>query len=65
MAGRMVEAARAASRVSASLTTTLLIPAFVSEGLGAAREAARSFIASAIARPVYTKLFERSGFGPR
>ena len=41
---------------------SLLMPTFLSEDIGAAREAARRFLTLYAAMPHYTRMFRRSGF---
>lgn len=60
MVSRMAAAAGRAGRDPGAVT--LLIPAFVAGDLDAARAAARAFVGTTIARPLYTKFFRRSGF---
>ena len=59
---RMQQGARKAGRDSKDVTVTLLIPTFLSEDLGAARQAARQFLSFYGSIPVYATMFRRSGF---
>ncbi len=56
------ESAAAAGRSPGAVTPSLLIPTFVSDDLGAARQTARQFVAGYAAMPVYARMFRDSGF---
>ena len=61
----LVKAAQAeinAARAPGAVQVTLLVPTFLSERLDAARAAARVFLARYAGRPLYAKMFRRSGF---
>jgi alkanesulfonate monooxygenase SsuD/methylene tetrahydromethanopterin reductase-like flavin-dependent oxidoreductase (luciferase family) len=45
-----------------ALLVSLLIPTFLSEDLGAARQAARRFLSFYASVPLYARMFRRSGF---
>ncbi len=60
---RMRRGAQRAGRDPRAVTVSLLIPTFLAEDLGAARAAARRFLAFYASMPLYTKMFRRSGFG--
>ena len=59
---RMEGGATRAGRRPQDITVSLLIPMFLSEDLGAAREAARRFLTLYAAMPHYARMFRRSGF---
>lgn len=59
---RMAGAARRAGRDPGLVQVTLLVPTFLSDRLDAARAAARVFLARYAGRPLYAKMFGRSGF---
>ena len=59
---RMEKGATRAGRRPQEVTVSLLIPTFLSEDIGAAREAARRFLTLYAAMPHYTRMFRRSGF---
>jgi alkanesulfonate monooxygenase SsuD/methylene tetrahydromethanopterin reductase-like flavin-dependent oxidoreductase (luciferase family) len=56
------EAASSAGRPADAVTPSLLIPTFVSDDLGAARQTARQFLAGYLALPVYARMFRDCGF---
>ena len=62
MAERMEKGARRARRQPQDVLVSLLVPSFLSEDLGAAREAARRFLTLYAAMPHYARMFRRSGF---
>ena len=59
---RMEKGATRAGRQPQDITVSLLIPTFLSEDLGVAREAARRFLTLYTAMPHYARMFRRSGF---
>jgi alkanesulfonate monooxygenase SsuD/methylene tetrahydromethanopterin reductase-like flavin-dependent oxidoreductase (luciferase family) len=60
--GRLQRGAQQSGRTPQAVTISLLIPTFLSEDLGAAREAARRFLSLYASIPLYTTMFRRSGF---
>ena len=59
---RMEKGAARVGRQPQEITVSLLIPTFLSEDLGAAREAARRFLTPYAGMPHYARMFRRSGF---
>lgn len=59
---RMREAASRAGRSPDAVQVTLLVPTFMSDRLEDARAAARTFLSRYAPRPLYAKMFRRSGF---
>ena len=62
LADRTAKAAARAGRRPQDILVSLLIPTFLSEELGAARQAARRFLTPYAAMPHYARMFRRSGF---
>ena len=62
LSGRAATAAKRAARQPQEILVSLLIPTFLHEDLGAAREAARRFLTLYAAMPHYARMFRRSGF---
>jgi alkanesulfonate monooxygenase SsuD/methylene tetrahydromethanopterin reductase-like flavin-dependent oxidoreductase (luciferase family) len=58
----MQRGAQQAGRSAQDVLVTLLIPTFLSQDLNAARDAARRFLTFYASVPLYTKMFQRSGF---
>ena len=62
LSDRAATAAKRKGRQPQEILVSLLIPTFLSEDLGAAREAARRFLTLYATMPHYARMFRRSGF---